>query len=171
MAKHPSTIFVCQECGSQSPKWLGRCSDCGAWNSFVEERAQEATAQALATSAHRYALAGAATAARLYSDIEIERMARLSTGIGEFDRVLGSAKGQHTPRFRVGPVTNAATPAGPKALEHAVGTVRSFEGERHRSHRVIRAVKNRFGAVSELGVFEMPSTGLEAVANPSKMFL
>ena len=40
MAKRPSTVFVCQECGSQSPKWLGRCADCGAWNSLVEERAQ-----------------------------------------------------------------------------------------------------------------------------------
>ena len=289
MTKRPSTIFVCQECGSQSPKWLGRCSDCGAWNSFVEERAQEAAAQATALSSHRYALAGAGAQARAYADIEIERMLRLSTGIGEFDRVLGggvvpgslvllggepgigkstlllqaasniartigpvlyssgeesehqiksrgerlsvgaaplyllaetclerileeiarirpalvvvdsvqtifslkfqsapgsigqvreaatqllfTAKGQNIPTVLVGHVTKDGTLAGPKALEHVVDTVLYFEGERHHSHRVVRAVKNRFGAISELGVFEMTSSGLRAVPNPSKMFL
>jgi len=55
--------------------------------------------------------------------------------------------------------------------EHVVDTVLYFEGDRHHSHRVVRAVKNRFGAVSELGVFEMTSTGLRPVPNPSKMFL
>src|SRR5262245_24362230 len=83
--KTPKTAFVCQDCGSQSSKWLGRCADCGAWNSFVEERAQE---NATTAATHRYAL-GAAAAARLYSDIEITHHARLSTGIDEFDRVLG----------------------------------------------------------------------------------
>ena len=86
--KRPSTVFVCQECGAQSPKWLGRCADCGAWNSLVEERPQEAPGAGVAP-AHRYALGGNAGAARLYADIEIERHARLSTGIDEFDRVLG----------------------------------------------------------------------------------
>src|SRR5713226_4538514 len=86
--KPPKTVFVCQECGSQSPKWLGRCADCGAWNSFVEERPQE-PAGAGAAVAHRYALAGTAVGARLYSEIQIEQAARLTTGIGEFDRVLG----------------------------------------------------------------------------------
>src|SRR5262245_23581040 len=80
------TVFVCQECGAQSPKWLGKCNDCGAWNSFVEERPQpEAAVQA----GHRYALAGSAGAARLYSDVEIEQHSRMTTGIDEFDRVLG----------------------------------------------------------------------------------
>src|SRR6516164_8347750 len=82
MSKRPSIVFVCQDCGSQSSKWLGRC----AWNSFVEERAQENGPAAAGT--HRYAL-GAPAAARLYSDIEITHHARLSTGINEFDRVLG----------------------------------------------------------------------------------
>jgi DNA repair protein RadA/Sms len=285
--KPPKTVFVCQDCGSQSPKWVGKCPDCGAWNTFVEERAQEAAAQA-ATTAHRYALAGA-SGARLYSDIEIERMARLTTGIGEFDRVLGggvvpgslvllggepgigkstlllqaaanmarsagpvlyssgeesehqiksrgerlavgaaplyllaetclerileeiarirpalvivdsvqtifslkfqsapgsigqvreaatqllfTAKGQNIPTFLVGHVTKDGSLAGPKALEHVVDTVLYFEGERHHSHRVVRAVKNRFGAISELGVFEMTAAGLKAVPNPSKLFL
>src|SRR5690349_15564358 len=286
MAKRPSTVFVCQECGAQSSKWLGRCGDCGAWNSFVEERPQEAGGAA--APGHRYALGGAAGAARLYADIEIEQHARLTTGIDEFDRVLGggvvpgslvllggepgigkstlllqaaanmarsgpvlyssgeesehqiksrgerlhiggaplyllaetclerileeiarirpalvivdsvqtifslkfqsapgsigqvreaatqllfTAKGQNIPTFLVGHVTKDGSLAGPKALEHVVDTVLYFEGERHHSHRVVRAVKNRFGAISELGVFEMTSAGLRPVPNPSKMFL
>jgi DNA repair protein RadA/Sms len=281
------TVFVCQECGSQSPKWLGRCGECGAWNSFVEERQEAATAAA--ASVNRYAAAGLTGSARLYADIEIEQHARLTTGIDEFDRVLGggivpgslvllggepgigkstlllqaaaivartigpvlyssgeesehqiksrgerlavgdaplyllaetclerileeiarikpalvivdsvqtifsmkfqsapgsigqvreaatqllfTAKGQNIPTFLVGHVTKDGSLAGPKALEHVVDTVLYFEGERHHSHRVVRAVKNRFGAISELGVFEMTSTGLRPVPNPSKMFL
>jgi DNA repair protein RadA/Sms len=61
--------------------------------------------------------------------------------------------------------------AGPKALEHIVDTVLYFEGERHHNHRIIRAVKNRFGAANELGVFEMTSSGLVPVLNPSGLFL
>jgi DNA repair protein RadA/Sms len=290
MSKAPKIVFVCQECGAQSPKWIGRCGDCGAWNSYVEERAQPQDGGIGAASAagHRYALAGATGAARLYADIEIEQHARLTTGIDEFDRVLGGgvvpgslvllggepgigkstlllqaaanmarggpvlyasgeesehqiksrgerlnvgeaplyllaetclerileeiarirpalvivdsvqtifslrfqsapgsigqvreaatqllfmAKGQNIPTFLVGHVTKDGSLAGPKALEHVVDTVLYFEGERHHSHRVVRAVKNRFGAVSELGVFEMTSTGLRPVPNPSKMFL
>ena len=83
--KSQKTVFVCQECGTQSPKWLGKCNDCGAWNSFVEERPQPATT---ATAEHRYALS-AAGAARLYADIELQNHTRLSTSIDEFDRVLG----------------------------------------------------------------------------------
>jgi DNA repair protein RadA/Sms len=86
LAKRPSTIFVCQECGAQSPKWLGRCTECGAWNSLVEERAAEpGSGQSIP---HRYA-GSIATPARLYSDIAVVGQARLSTGVGEFDRVLG----------------------------------------------------------------------------------
>jgi DNA repair protein RadA/Sms len=285
--KPPKTVFVCQECGSQSPKWLGRCVDCGAWNSLVEERLQPA--QEPGTAPYRHGRDGPASTARLYSDIEMSDSARLSTGIDEFDRVLGggivpgslvllggepgigkstlllqaaanmartigpvlyssgeesehqiksrgdrlavgnaplyllaetclerildeiarlkpalvivdsvqtifslkfqsapgsigqvreaatqllfTAKGQNIPTFLVGHVTKDGSLAGPKALEHVVDTVLYFEGERHHSHRVVRAVKNRFGAISELGVFEMTSTGLRAVPNPSKMFL
>jgi DNA repair protein RadA/Sms len=86
-------------------------------------------------------------------------------------QLLFTAKGQNVPTFVVGHVTKDGSLAGPKALEHVVDTVLYFEGERHHSHRVVRAVKNRFGAVSELGVFEMTSTGLTPVPNPSKLFL
>ena len=286
MTKSAKTLFVCQECGSQSSKWLGRCAECGAWNSFVEERAEPLAGQ---PTPHRYAGAATAPGARLYADIEIGLNERLSTGIGELDRVLGggvvpgslmllggepgigkstlllqaaanmartigpvlyssgeesehqiksrgerlavgnaplyllaetclervldeivrltpalvivdsvqtifslkfqsapgsigqvreaatqllfAAKGRNVPTFLVGHVTKDGSLAGPKALEHVVDTVLYFEGERHHSHRVVRAVKNRFGAISELGVFEMTAAGLKAVANPSAMFL
>lgn len=84
---------------------------------------------------------------------------------------LFAAKAQNVPTVLVGHVTKDGSLAGPKVLEHVVDTVLYFEGDRHHSHRVIRAVKNRFGAVSELGVFEMTGTGLRAVPNPSKLFL
>jgi DNA repair protein RadA/Sms len=84
---------------------------------------------------------------------------------------LFAAKGQNIPTVLVGHVTKDGSLAGPKVLEHVVDTVLYFEGERHHSHRVVRAVKNRFGAVSELGVFEMTGTGLKPVPNPSKLFL
>jgi DNA repair protein RadA/Sms len=286
--KTAKPVFVCQECGSQSPKWQGRCPDCGAWNSYVEERAGEASG---ATAAgHRYALPGsAAQGAQRYADIQASKADRIPTGIGEFDRVLGggivpgslvllggepgigkstlllqvaanfardvgsvlyasgeesehqiksrgerlgvgdaplyllaetciesileeigrvrpqllvvdsvqtvfslkfqsapgsigqvreaatqflfTAKGHNIPTFLVGHVTKEGNLAGPKALEHVVDTVLYFEGERHHSHRVVRAVKNRFGAISELGVFEMTGGGLKPVANPSALFL
>jgi DNA repair protein RadA/Sms len=86
-------------------------------------------------------------------------------------QLLFAAKGQNVPILLVGHVTKDGSLAGPKALEHVVDTVLYFEGERHHSHRVVRAVKNRFGAVSELGVFEMTSSGLRPVPNPSKLFL
>ena len=84
---------------------------------------------------------------------------------------LFAAKGQNIPTILVGHVTKDGNLAGPKVLEHVVDTVLYFEGERHHAHRVVRAVKNRFGAVSELGVFEMTGTGLVPVPNPSKLFL
>jgi DNA repair protein RadA/Sms len=71
----------------------------------------------------------------------------------------------------VGHVTKDGSLAGPKVLEHVVDTVLYFEGHQHHAHRVVRAVKNRFGAVSELGVFEMTATGLRPVPNPSALFL
>ena len=86
-------------------------------------------------------------------------------------QLLFAAKGHNVPIFLVGHVTKDGNLAGPKALEHVVDTVLYFEGERHHAHRVVRAVKNRFGAASELGVFEMTGSGLRAVPNPSQLFL
>ena len=83
----PKTVFACQECGAQSAKWLGRCPDCGAWNSLVEERRSPRRATAAAAE-KRYTLAASA-GPQLYADIDTMVAERLSTGIGEFDRVLG----------------------------------------------------------------------------------
>jgi DNA repair protein RadA/Sms len=285
--KPPKTIYVCQECGGQQQKWLGRCPDCGAWNSFVEEQSLPSGTPAPAT--HRYGLASGGASAKLYSDIQTSDAPRMSSGIAEFDRVLGggivpgalvllggepgigkstlllqvaahvarnvgpvlyssgeesehqiklrgerlavdraplyllaetclerileeierlkpalvivdsiqtifsarfqsapgsigqvrevathllfAAKGKNVPIVLVGHVTKDGSLAGPKALEHVVDTVLYFEGERHHAHRVVRAFKNRFGAASELGVFEMTGTGLREVPNPSQLFL
>jgi DNA repair protein RadA/Sms len=268
---------------------MGRCVDCGAWNSFVEEPSPDTAPPATGAAGHRYAQLGLSGSARLYADVDITEAARLSSGIDEFDRVLGgglvpgslvllggepgigkstlllqaaahfarqagpvlyasgeesehqiksrgdrlgigdaplyllaetcierileesarlkpalvivdsiqtvfsikfqsapgsvgqvreaatqflfAAKAQNVPTVLVGHVTKDGAIAGPKVLEHVVDTVLYFEGDRHHAHRVIRAVKNRFGAVSELGVFEMTGTGLRAVANPSLLFL
>jgi DNA repair protein RadA/Sms len=283
--KAPRPVFVCQECGGQQQKWLGRCPDCDAWNSLVEEQA----VPPMAPVNHRYGLAAGSTPAKLYADIEISHTPRMSSGIDEFDRVLGggivpgalvllggepgigkstlllqvaahvartsgpvlyssgeesehqiklrgerlavnraplyllaetclerileeierlkpalvvvdsiqtifsarfqsapgsigqvrevathllfAAKGRNIPIVIVGHVTKEGSLAGPKALEHVVDTVLYFEGERHHAHRVVRAFKNRFGAASELGVFEMTATGLREVPNPSQLFL
>jgi DNA repair protein RadA/Sms len=81
------------------------------------------------------------------------------------------AKNSGIPIFLIGHITKEGSIAGPKILEHIVDTVLYFEGERHHNHRIVRAVKNRFGAANEVGVFEMTGTGLMPVANPSQMFL
>ena len=85
--------------------------------------------------------------------------------------LLFTAKGRNLPTILVGHVTKDGSLAGPKVLEHVVDTVLYFEGQQHQAHRVVRAVKNRFGATSELGVFEMTGGGLRPVANPSMLFL
>lgn len=73
--------------------------------------------------------------------------------------------------FLVGHVTKEGSLAGPKILEHIVDTVLYFEGERHQSFRILRAVKNRFGSTNEIGVFEMSGTGLQEIPNPSQAML
>ena len=284
--KTPRTLFVCQNCGAQAQKWLGRCPDCDGWNSMVEEEIRPVSTPAIHT---RYDLGTRTATAQLFADVDMTEMERLKSGFEEFDRVLGggivpgsmvllggepgigkstlllqaagqiarkigpvlyasgeesehqikargerlgvgdapiyllaetclerildevdrvkpsllivdsiqtvfslklqsapgsigqvreaathllfNAKGRDLPTFLVGHVTKDGGLAGPKALEHIVDTVLYFEGERHHSHRVVRAVKNRFGAISELGLFEMTGQGLLPVPNPSRLFL
>jgi len=81
------------------------------------------------------------------------------------------AKGLCIPIFIVGHVTKEGTVAGPRVLEHMVDTVLYFEGDRHASYRILRAVKNRFGSTNEIGVFEMRQDGLAEVENPSEYML
>ncbi len=280
------TVFACQACGFESSKWLGRCPDCGEWNSFVEERQQEVAPPGKGRPA---AGLGPTAKPMPYDLVDGAEAARVPSGIGEFDRVLGGgivpgsmvliggepgigkstlllqvahllarqggpalyvsgeesekqvklrgerlgveggplfllgetslerilehveelkpralvidsvqtvysqkfpsapgsisqvrevatqllfvAKGRGVTTFLIGHVTKDGSLAGPKSLEHIVDTVLYFEGEKHLHHRIVRAVKNRFGAVSELGVFEMTGGGLVPVPNPSALFL
>jgi DNA repair protein RadA/Sms len=85
--------------------------------------------------------------------------------------LMRMAKRQNITLFIVGHVTKEGAIAGPKVLEHLVDTVLYFEGDRFASHRLLRSVKNRFGATHEVGVFEMSEKGLEEVLNPSALFL
>lgn len=86
-------------------------------------------------------------------------------------QLIGIAKSIEVPIFLVGHVTKDGSIAGPKVLEHMVDTVLYFEGERGHPFRILRAVKNRFGSVMEIGVFEMKEAGLREVTNPSEIFL
>jgi DNA repair protein RadA/Sms len=278
------TLFVCQNCGHSTGKWLGKCAECGEWNSLVEEKSQPTR-----RSGSRNAFKLRDVSAVPFTEIEPQDDVRISSGVTEFDRVLGGgivpgtlvliggdpgigkstlllqvadrlsaagalvlyisgeeserqiklrgerlaieaknvfilpetnleniineierlkpsaiivdsiqtvfssaiesapgsvsqvrevahqflllAKNRGIPIFLIGHITKEGSIAGPKILEHIVDTVLYFEGERHHNHRIVRAVKNRFGAANEVGVFEMTGTGLMPVANPSQMFL
>lgn len=278
------TLFVCQDCGNESPKWLGRCPACGAWNTMVEE-IQTAPAGRPGLSPGLSSTDGPVR----ISAVQVEDAPRLQTGYAELDRVLGGgivpgsfvlvggdpgigkstillqlaatvagahgtvlyvtgeesarqvrlradrlatlhdrlfvvsetnletieqhvqklepvllvvdsiqtvyrpdlssapgsvsqvregaaqllrlAKGSGVAVFIVGHVTKEGSLAGPRVLEHIVDTVLYFEGERHASFRVLRAVKNRFGSTNEVGLFEMRDAGLVEVTNASQLFL
>ncbi|HUL40893.1 MAG TPA: DNA repair protein RadA [Burkholderiales bacterium] len=279
MAKQKS-IYVCAECGGQSPKWQGQCPHCSAWNTLVETVVDSG-------SKNRFASAAPGKLQSL-GDVQTHELPRQPTGISEFDRVLGgglvqgavvllggdpgigkstlllqalcqmgaqrnvlyvsgeesahqialrarrlaldakplqllaeiqlekilATLGSHQPEVAVmdsiqtlysdalqsapgsvaqvrecaaqlarfakqsgtaiifiGHVTKEGTLAGPRVLEHIVDTVLYFEGDTHSSFRLIRAVKNRFGAVNEIGVFAMTDKGLRGVNNPSALFL
>ena len=283
MAKEKS-VFTCNECGGTSPKWLGKCPSCAAWNTLIESVAVPDSGVR-----NRFAsLAGTAEVAVL-ADIEASDVDRTPTGHAELDRVLGggiveggvvliggdpgigkstlllqaldslqragkktlyvtgeesgaqvalrsrrlglersqvsvlaeiqlekilgalgaqqpdvavidsiqtvysdqltSAPGSvaqvrecaaHLTRAAksagvcivlVGHVTKEGALAGPRVLEHMVDTVLYFEGDTHSQFRLVRAIKNRFGAVNEMGVFAMTEKGLKGVSNPSAIFL
>lgn len=289
MAKDKTT-YVCSECGGASPKWLGKCPACGAWNTLFEQTAAAtAGTQNNRFGQQNYAGLAAGSELAVLAEIEAADVARAPTGIDELDRVLGggivaggvtliggdpgigkstlllqatdalqkagqlalyvtgeesgaqvalrarrlglersqvqlmaeiqlekilatldaqrpaiavidsiqtvysdqltSAPGSvaqvrecaaHLTRFAkasgtavvlVGHVTKEGALAGPRVLEHMVDTVLYFEGDTHSSFRLVRAIKNRFGAVNEIGVFAMTERGLRGVANPSAIFL
>ncbi len=285
MAKD-KTEYVCQECGGTSPKWLGKCPHCGAWNTLLESVAAPTGSGA---AKNRFsALAPSSAVARL-ADIEATEVERTPTGQEELDRVLGggivegavvliggdpgigkstlllqaldalqrqgsntlyitgeesgaqvalrarrlglegsqvpvlaeiqlekiqatlqahapqvavidsiqtvyseqltsapgsvaqvrecaahltrAAKASGCAIVLVGHVTKEGALAGPRVLEHMVDTVLYFEGDTHSPYRLVRAIKNRFGAVNEIGVFAMTERGLKGVSNPSAIFL
>jgi DNA repair protein RadA/Sms len=273
------TVYICQNCGFRSPKWIGRCQSCGEWNTMIEEVEEEAAVE----------ISFPPSDPVLYKDVKELASPRIRVEVEDFNKVLGGgivlgslvliggepgigkstlllqvskslaqagesvlyvsgeesleqiklrgdrlgvrdgalyllsetnlerivsqaerlrpkalvvdsvqtifsskmtsspgtisqvrevanqifrfAKKNQIPAFLVGHITKEGSLAGPKSLEHIVDVVLLFEGERDHSHRVLRALKNRFGPVSELAVFEMTAAGLQAIINPSAFFL
>lgn len=273
------TVFVCTECGAETPRWSGKCPACGAWNTLEEElRSAAAKPSAIRT----------AVASRRLDDVAGEQGPRILTGLSELDRVLGggivaggimliggdpgigkstlllqickqlgqtervlyvsgeeserqiklradrlgvtgdklsllcetdvdsilacidaekpdiviidsiqtmclssvsssagsvtqvrectsaisrAAKSADIPVFIVGHVNKDGAIAGPKVMEHIVDCVLYFEGDRHSQYRILRCVKNRYGATDEIGMFEMRDKGLVEVPNPSLVML
>ncbi len=281
MAKKDRIIYVCSECGFESPKWNGRCQGCGSWNTLEE-------VVPLVPGGGTRRTADLSERVKKIGEIDTDNEVRYHTGCGELDRVLGgglvkgsivllggepgigkstlllqicqylgqdhsvlyisgeestrqlklraerlgvdsdklfvltendaqavcdtiasskpdiviidsiqtmqiqqlssspgsltqvrectnlfmhTAKRLEIPVFIVGHVNKDGAIAGPKVMEHIVDTVLFFEGERHMSYRILRAVKNRFGSTNEIGVFDMQEKGLQEVENPSKMLL
>ncbi len=279
------SLYACQQCGAQFPKWSGQCGQCGAWNVLAEE----AIVVSKLTHPRLQGYAGETSAVvTALKDVQLTQETRLSSGLKEFDLVLGGgliigsvvliggdpgigkstlllqtlsqlsqtnsvlyvtgeeslqqvslraqrlalkadsvnllaetqvekilasaaktqpqimvidsiqtvftanlpsapgsvgqvretaaqlvqfAKRHQIAIFLVGHVTKDGALAGPRILEHMVDAVLYFEGERGGRYRMLRAVKNRFGAVNELGLFAMTEKGLREVSNPSAIFL
>lgn len=283
MAKS-KTAYICQSCGYETPKWYGKCPDCGEWNTLVEELKTPPSSN----HAHGKSVPTTSIAINTIDDISSAEENRFQTDLGELNRVLGggivpgsvvllsgepgigkstillqickslceqrkvlyvsgeesarqiklralrlgvesdqlfvatttdidhviaaidrvqpdvvivdsiqtmnlsdiqsspgsvtqvrectqrliyTAKSKDVPIFIVGHVNKDGAIAGPKVLEHMVDCVLYFEGERHLSYRILRAVKNRYGSTNEIGVFEMTDRGLYEVENPSMTML
>ncbi len=282
------TKFICQECGYESSKWMGRCPGCQNWNTMVEE-IEDKKKQGASRTGLGSGTDGKRQKPQSITKISGEREARINTSIMELNRVLGGgivpgslvlvggdpgigkstlllqmsailaaqdhkvlyisgeesvkqtklradrltiqadklfvlaetdmeyieraidevepdmvvidsiqtihqaeitsapgsvsqvrettssfmriAKTRGIAVFIVGHVTKQGSIAGPKLLEHMVDSVLYFEGERHHTYRILRAVKNRFGSTNEIGIFEMKEHGLVEVKNPSEIFL
>ena len=114
----------------------------------------------------------------IIDSIQTMSLSQISSSPGSLTQVrectnlfMHTAKRQEIPIFIVGHVNKDGAIAGPKVMEHIVDAVLYFEGERHLSYRILRAVKNRFGSTNEIGVFEMIDKGLREVENPSQMLL
>lgn len=114
----------------------------------------------------------------IIDSIQTMSISRISSSPGSLTQVrectnlfMRTAKAQEIPLIIVGHINKDGAIAGPKVMEHIVDAVLYFEGERHQSYRLLRAVKNRFGSTNEIGVFEMLDKGLAEVANPSQMLL
>ncbi|SHM72890.1 DNA repair protein RadA [Ruminococcus flavefaciens] len=129
----------------------------------------EAVAQTIASSAPDIAI---------IDSIQTMSISHISSSPGSLTQVrectnlfMHTAKNQEIPIIIVGHVNKDGAIAGPKVMEHIVDAVLYFEGERHQSYRILRAVKNRFGSTNEIGVFEMLDKGLREVSNPSQMLL
>src|SRR5206468_226393 len=190
------SVFRCTECGADQPRWGGRCESCGAWNSLIEEPVGRLSASAVRgvptgqppirltdlkhSAVDRWKTGLAEFDFVLGGGIVPGSVVLVGgePGIGKSTllmqcaaRLVRFAKESGPAVLLVGHVTKGGGIAGPKTLEHIVDTVLYFEGETTLDHRILRAVKNRFGSVDEIGVFRMTGAGLEPVANPAAAFL
>ncbi len=123
-------------------------------------------------------IASASPDIAIIDSIQTMNISRITSSPGSLTQVrecsnlfMHTAKRQEIPIILVGHVNKDGAIAGPKVMEHIVDAVLYFEGERHQSYRLLRAVKNRFGSTNEIGVFEMLDKGLSEVENPSQMLL
>ena len=114
----------------------------------------------------------------IIDSIQTLQTARVESSAGSVSQVrectgelLKFAKETNTPVFLIGHITKEGSLAGPKVLEHMVDTVLQFEGDRHLAYRILRTTKNRFGSTSELGIYEMQSSGMREVSNPSEILI
>ena len=160
-------------CGEESPAQVKMraeriCAAPGAIQVLAETELETILA---ALVERRPALVVVDSVQTLYSDELSSAPGSVSQVREATSRFLRLAKESGTAVFLVGHVTKDGAIAGPRVLEHMVDTVLQFEGDRNRFFRLLRAVKNRFGSTNELGVFEMGQRGLEAVADPSAIFL
>ncbi|MBC7850185.1 MAG: DNA repair protein RadA [Chitinophagaceae bacterium] len=103
-----------------------------------------------------------------YIDSSAGSVSQIRESAAELQRF---AKETNTPVFLIGHITKDGSIAGPKILEHMVDTVLQFEGDRHYAYRILRTLKNRFGSTAELGIYEMTSTGMRGVTNPSELLI
>ncbi len=162
MAKAPATVYVCQNCGKQAAKWLGKCPDCGEWQSFVEERARPSAGAARGGAARGgFRLREVKPVA--YGEIESQDDARVSSGVDEFDRVLG---GGIVPGSLV--LIGGEPGIGKSTLIIQVADKLSAQGQRvlyvsgEESERQIKMRGERLGLKAE-NVFLLPETNLEAI--------
>lgn len=159
MAKHPATIFVCQNCGGQQRKWLGQCPDCGDWNALVEERFRPAAQAAAAAASNR----GFGAKPVAYDKVEAQEDDRVSTGIEELDRVLGGGIVAGSLVLIGGePGIGKSTIVLQMAAELAGRSARLLYISGEESERQIKMRGERFGIDAD-SLFLLPETNLEAV--------
>jgi DNA repair protein RadA/Sms len=162
VAKAPATVYVCQNCGAQSRKWLGKCPDCGGWNSFAEERVR-ADAGAAKGMAARGGFRLREVKPVRYGEIESQSEARVSSGVTEFDRVLG---GGIVPGSLI--LIGGDPGIGKSTLLLQVADRLSGQGERvlyvsgEESERQIKMRGERLGVEAE-NLYLMPETNLENI--------
>src|SRR5437868_2408684 len=186
MAKVAAVQHVCTECGTTSGRWLGRCPGCGSFGTMAAEAPPrerrggcggveilaetELEAVGATLEAERPDVCVIDSVQTLWSQDVASAPGSVSQVREAAARLLRVAKEAGVATFLVGHVTKDGTVAGPRVLEHLVDCVLQFEGDRYHAHRVLRAVKNRFGSTNELALFEMTGEGLVGVPEPSELF-